>query len=120
MPMVIARKMVELCRQGKNAEALDTLFSHDLVSIEATAPPGVRRITEGLPEVKQKGERWLINNEVHASSVTGPWQHDYRFLVGFQYDVTNRATGKRTQLEEFGLYTVRDQKIVREEFFYDT
>jgi len=33
--MEIARKLVDLCRQGKNMEALDTLFAADVVSVEA-------------------------------------------------------------------------------------
>jgi hypothetical protein len=36
----IGQKMVELCRQGKNDEAIKTLFSDDIVSVEAGAPPG--------------------------------------------------------------------------------
>ena len=38
--MEIATKMVELCRQGKNMEALNTLFAEDVVSVEAMAMPG--------------------------------------------------------------------------------
>jgi hypothetical protein len=41
--MDIANKMVELCRQGKNMEALSTLFADDVVSVEAGAPPGMER-----------------------------------------------------------------------------
>ena len=39
--MEIAKKLVDLCRQGKNAEALDTLFADDVVSVEAGVPPGM-------------------------------------------------------------------------------
>jgi hypothetical protein len=38
--MDIANKMVELCRQGKNIEALSMLFADDVVSVEAGASPG--------------------------------------------------------------------------------
>ena len=31
----IGQKMVELCREGKNDEAVNTLFSADIVSVEA-------------------------------------------------------------------------------------
>jgi len=33
-------------------------------------------------------------------------------------DVTKKPSGKRMTLDELGLFTVRDGKIVREEFFY--
>ena len=117
--MEIAKRLVDLCRQGKNAEALDTLFSDDVVSVEAGVPPGMEREAKGLAVAKAKGEWWVANHEIHSASVTGPWPHDDRFVVGFQYDVTNKPSGKRMKMDEVGLYFIRNGKIVREEFFYD-
>jgi hypothetical protein len=55
--MEIAQKMVDLCRQGKNLEALDTLFAADMVSVEACEMPGApSRESKGLAAVKGKGE----------------------------------------------------------------
>ena len=116
--MDIARKLVELCSQGKNGEALDTLFAEDAVSVEAVDPPGGQREAKGLVAVKAKGEWWVANHEIHSAAVTGPWPHDDRFVVGFQYDVTHRPSGTRMKLNEVGLYNVKNGKIVREEFFY--
>jgi ketosteroid isomerase-like protein len=118
--MEIANKMVALCREGKNHEALETLFADDMVSVEAVAMPGAQQEAKGLAAVKAKGQWWVDNHEVHSAQVTGPWPHGDRFVVGFQYDVTNKPSGKRMKLDEVGLYTVRDGKIAREEFFYDT
>jgi ketosteroid isomerase-like protein len=115
----IAKKLVELCKQGKNMEALDILFADDVVSVEAVAMPGMQQEIKGLAAVKRKGEWWLANHEIHSASVTGPWPHEDRFVVGFQYDVTNKPSGKRMKMDEVGLYTVHNGKIVREEFFYD-
>jgi ketosteroid isomerase-like protein len=118
--MEIAQKMVDLCRQGKNLEALNTLFADDVVSVEAVAMPGTpSREMKGLAAVKGKGEWWVANHEIHSANVTGPWPHDDRFIVGFQYDVTNKPSGQRMKMDEAALYTVRNGKIVREEFFYD-
>ena len=61
--MDIAKKMVDLCRQGKNMEALSTLFADDVVSVEAAAPPGMEREARGLSAVKAKGEWWMANHE---------------------------------------------------------
>jgi hypothetical protein len=69
--------------------------------------------------VKAKGEWWMANHEIHSASLTGPWPHDDRFIVGFQYDVTNKPSGQRMKMDEVGLYQVRNGKIVREEFFYN-
>jgi ketosteroid isomerase-like protein len=117
--MDIAKKLVDLCRQSKNMEALDTLFSKDVVSVEAATPPGMEREAKGLAAVKAKNQWWFDNHEVHSGSVSGPWPHDDRFVVGFQYDVTNKPSGQRMKMDEVGLYEVKDGKIVREEFFYD-
>ena len=114
----IARKLVELCQQGKNLEALDTLYAADVVSVEAVAMPDGQQEMKGLVAVKGKNEWWLANHEVHSASVTGPWPHGDRFVVGFQFDVTNKPSGKRMNMDEVGLYTVQNGKIVREEFFY--
>ncbi|QCB47596.1 nuclear transport factor 2 family protein [Hydrogenophaga sp. PAMC20947] len=117
--MEIASKLVELCRQGKNTEALETLYADDVVSVEAGVPPGMEREAKGLDAVKGKGKWWEDNHEVHSATVTGPWPHDDRFVVGFQIDVTHKPSGQRMKMDEVGLYQVRDGKIVREEFFYD-
>lgn len=118
--MEIAGKLVELCKQSKNMEALDTLFAEDMVSVEAAAIPGMEQEAKGMAAVKAKNEWWSANHDVHSASVTGPWPNGDRFVVGYEFDVTNKPSGKRMLMDEVGLYTVRDGKIVREEFFYDT
>lgn len=116
--MEIANTLVALCREGRNAEALDTLFSDDAVSVEAGAPPGGDPTSTGLAAIRAKGQWWFENHEVHSGEVTGPWPHGNRFVVGFKYDVTMKQTGQRVVMDEVGLYTVENGKIVREEFFY--
>lgn len=78
----------------------------------------MQREAQGLAALKAKSKWWFDNHEVHSASVTGPWPHDDRFIVGFQYDITNKPSGRRMTMDEVGLYTVKDGKIVREEFFY--
>lgn len=114
--MDIARRLVDLCRKGRNAEALDTLFAEDAVSVEAG--PGGPQEMHGRAAIRGKGKWWQDNHEVHSASITGPWPHGDRFVVGFNYDITNKPSGTRMTLDEVALYTVRDGKIVREEFFY--
>ncbi len=38
------------------------------------------------------------------------------FAVQFDVDVTDKASKKRMQMSEVGIYTVKDGKISREEF----
>ena len=37
----VGKKLVELCNQGKNMEAMETLYAQDICSVEAGGPPGV-------------------------------------------------------------------------------
>jgi len=117
--MDIAKKMVALCKEGKGLEAIETLFSDDVVSIEAVAAPGVEREVQGKEAVKGKNQWWIENHEVHSMEMTGPWPHGDRFIVGFEIDVTVKESGQRWQMSEVGLYHVKDGKVVKEEFFYD-
>lgn len=113
----IANKLVDLCKQGKNADA-KALYSEEIVSIEAFAPPGGQTEVKGLAALQAKSKWWRDNHEIHSAVVTGPWPHGDRFIVGFQYDVTHKPSGRRIKMEEAALYTVENGKIVREEFFY--
>ena len=114
----IANRLVDLCRQGKNLEALSTLYSPDAVSVEAIAMPGSEQSTAGLAAIKAKSEWWVANHEIHSAAVSGPWPNGNRFIVGFKYEVTNKPSGQRLHMEEAALYTVEGGRIVREEFFY--
>ena len=116
----VADKLVDFCRRGKSEEALDTLYAQDAVSVEAMAMPGAQQEVRGLEAIRAKSQWWQSNHEIHSASVTGPWPHGNRFVVGFQIDVTNKPSGRRMQMDEVGLYTVEQGKIIREEFFYPT
>lgn len=94
------------------------LYSSDIVSLEAGAPPGQSRETKGIAAVRAKGDWWMANHEVHSSHVEGPLVGGAFFSVAFKYDVTQKATGNRFALEEIAVYKVVSGKIVYEEFFY--
>jgi len=54
--MEIAKKLADLCRQGKNEEALDTVYADHVASVEAATLPGMEREVKGFAAVKAKGE----------------------------------------------------------------
>jgi ketosteroid isomerase-like protein len=119
--MEIGQKLVELCREGRNIDAINELYADDVVSIEATAPPaGGEREMRGIEAVRGKNQWWQENHEVHDASVAGPFPHgDDRFAVHFNFDVTSQPMGgQRFQMEEVALYTIENGKIAKEEFFY--
>ncbi|HEX3681053.1 MAG TPA: nuclear transport factor 2 family protein [Bryobacteraceae bacterium] len=114
----VAVKLVKLCSEGKFQEATEALYSPDIVSVEAGAPPGGSRETKGLDGVRAKGEWWTSNHEVHSTLVEGPLVAGSHFAVTFKMDITFKPESRRFQMEEIGLYKVADGKIVYEEFFY--
>jgi len=96
------------------------MSTYEIVSVEAAAPPGGAAESRGVKAVAEKGKQWIANHEVHSSKLEGPWPHGNRFVVRFTFDVTNKPSGRRLQMDEVGVFTVENEKIVREEFFYPT
>src|SRR5260221_13604216 len=114
----VADKLVALCSAGKFDEATKALYSPDIVSMEAGAPPGGSREAKGLTAVLAKGEWWVANHEVHSVKVEGPLVAGAHFAVTFTLDVTFKPQSKRFTMEEVAVYKVAGGKIVYEEFFY--
>jgi ketosteroid isomerase-like protein len=115
----VADTLVKLCSGGKFLEAAKALYSPEIVSMEAGAPPGMSREAKGLPAVLAKGEWWGANHEVHSMTVEGPLVAGSHFTVVFKMDFTFKPQSKRMQMEEVAVYKVADGKIVYEEFFYN-
>lgn len=119
----VGRKLVEHCRKGQNLEAIDSLYSRDIVSVEAaTGPDHSTTEMKGIDLVRKKTKEWGENNDIHSAAVEGPFPNKDRFAVIFKFEMTPKSgamQGKRMTLHEVGIYTVRDSKIVKEEFFYD-
>jgi ketosteroid isomerase-like protein len=118
----VGKKLVDLCKAGKNIDAINTLYSPDIVSIEAMGSKEMPAQMKGIDAIRGKNQWWVENNEVHSAEVRGPFPNEDRFAVHFHYDTTPKSgpmKGKRTSMDEVGVYTVKNGKIVREEFFYD-
>lgn len=114
----IGTQLVALCREGRNIDAINTFYADDIVSVEAGGPQGMDRTTRGKAGVIGKNQWWVENHDMHSATCEGPFPHDDRFAVRFTYDVTHKPNGQRFTMNEVALYTVKDGKIVREEFFY--
>jgi hypothetical protein len=115
----VADQLVKHCSEFKFSEALESLYSPDIVSMEAGAPPGGSREAKGIDAVKAKGEWWVANHEIHSASVDGPLLAGSHFAVTFKFDVTFKPENRRFAMEEVAVYKVADGKIVYEEFFYN-
>jgi hypothetical protein len=116
----VAEELVSHCRAGNFIEAINALYSPDIVSVEPIGNEQMPREVSGIDAVRGKTEWWADNHEVHSSVVDGPFVGENKFAVYYNLDVTFKPTGKRNPMEEMALYTVNDGKIVREQFFYKT
>ena len=114
----IGQQLVDLCKAGKNTDAMEQLYAKDIVSLEAGAPPGGSPETRGVGTCLEKSKVFRDQHEIHGATIDGPYPNGDRFAVVFDYDLTRRDNNQRFHLKEVGLYTVKDDKIVREEFFY--
>ena len=112
----VAKKVVEFVRKQAWHEAVDTLYDKDIVSVEARTQDGSSPETRGIDGVRGKVDWWLQNMEVHSFTANGPFVAHDGFVVQYDADVTDKNSKKRMQLSEVGVYSVKDGKIVREEF----
>src|SRR5690349_14645167 len=113
----VATKFVELCRAGKNFDVMHTMYDPNIISVE-----GDGKETKGKGPVIKKSEDWVSDKTFHGETVAGPFYNGAnadQFTVYFTLDITPNATGKRTTLEEVAIYTVKNDLIIREQFFYD-
>ena len=111
----IAEKFTAALKAGQFAEA-ESLWSDDVASVEAMDGP--MKDIRGRANVHAKGEWWNANHDVHSFEAFGPYVNGDQFTLRFKIDVTAKADGKRMQMEEVGLYTVRGDRIAEERFFY--
>jgi hypothetical protein len=112
----VAKRVVDLVRKQAWYEALDTLYDDNIVSVEAFSMSGGSPESRGKEAVRGKIDWWLNATEVHNFTADGPFVAHDRFVVQCDADVTDKESKQRRKLSEVGVYTVKDGKIVREEF----
>jgi hypothetical protein len=112
----VATRLVELCKGKDWKKAIDDLYAKDIVSIEPRAMENMPAEMRGIDQVRGKTDWWEKNMEVHDSKVSGPFVAGDTFVVRFDIDATDKNSKKRMQMSEVGIYTVKDDKVVREKF----
>jgi SnoaL-like domain len=81
------------------------------VSVEATAPE-----SRGKETVRDKVDWWVNAMQVHSFTASEPFVAHDRFVVQYDADVTEKESKQKRKMSEVGVYTVKNGKIVREEF----
>ena len=112
----VAKKVVELVRKQAWHEALDTLYDKNIVSVESRGSDGESPEKRGIDQVRGKTDWWINAMEIHSFKASEPFVAHDRFVVQYDADFTDKSSKKRMQMSEVGVYTVKDGKIVREEF----
>jgi hypothetical protein len=115
----VAHELVDLCRAGRNMDAVNRLYATNIVSVEPAGTKDMPAEMKGIDAIRGKNQWWYDNNELHGSEVRGPFLGEDQFAVQYMWDTTFKPTGQRATMAELALYTVKDGKIVREQFFYN-
>ena len=108
----IATRLVELCREGKYDQVYEELYSPEVTSCEPTG-----EIAHGIEGIKEKGKAWNENiAEMHSGFVDDPIIAPHSFACVMGFDATMKD-GVRMEMKEIAVYTVKDGKVVKEEFY---
>lgn len=114
----IATRLVQLCREGKNVEAINELYDDDIVSVEPEGSPMAGK-TVGKQAVLDATNRWFDSVEqLHSVEISDPLVTDGFFACTMKIDATYKEHG-RNVMSEMCVYQVRDGKIVSDQFFYN-
>jgi ketosteroid isomerase-like protein len=119
----VASRLQELCSTGRYMEALTELYGDDAVHVEAMEMPGTPRITKGKPALVKAAEQFAKTTKVYGGSVGTPLVNGDQFVCSMTMDCEHTEgpmAGKRMEMTEHCLYTVRQGKIVEAKFFYPT
>jgi hypothetical protein len=79
--------------------------------------PGTCQKSRGEQRSKQKVSGGTPT--MKSVKTEGPYVHGHQFVVRFSMDITPKGESRMT-MDEVGLYTVMEGKIVEERFFYGT
>ena len=112
----VAKRLVEMCRQGQFEEALTELYGSNVVSIEPDGIPNNK--VEGIDAVVAKSKEWVENTEeIFGMEVSDPIVADDHFAITMKVDVKQKGM-PRMKMEEVCVYKVENGKVTSEQFHY--
>ncbi len=110
----IAARVTVLNRTGDHEKVYEEFYTPETVSVETWEGKSTEYV--GMDAITAKAAEWAANLvEMHEVRVSEPLVADSSFALTFFMDCTYKDRG-RTTMTEMAVYTVRDGKIVREEF----
>ncbi|MFP6807309.1 MAG: SnoaL-like domain-containing protein [Pseudomonadales bacterium] len=107
--------------QGRESEQafVTQYYANNIVSIEGRGSDEMPVNIEGIEAIRAKHNWWYDNNEVHGTTVEGPYvgHREDQFVLKITMDITPTG-GERNQMVEVALFTIKDDKIAQEEYLY--
>jgi len=114
----VADKWAEYCKTGQWDKAQSELYHQDCVSIEMEGAEGFPYKVEGMENIHKKGLQWnQMVEDFHGMEIEGPIVAGNHFTASMKMDITMKGQERRVD-EEIALFTVKDGKIISEQFFY--
>lgn len=115
--MDIARRLVDMCRNGNVEEAKEELFSSDIVSIEprdGILPKEIR----GMEAIREKAALFIsLVDEFHGDKISDPLVAGNFFSLTWSSDLKMRGEPRKVNTE-LCVFETRNGKIISETFFY--
>jgi len=110
----IAKRLIELCREGKFPQAQKELYADNITSIETD---GSKR--SGLEVLLIKEQKFLDSLEkIHRIEFSDPIVAGSYFSARLMMEIEIKNIGHK-QFEELCIYRVLNDKVVSEQFFRD-
>jgi hypothetical protein len=113
----VAGRLVAHCREAKWEAAQRELYAADAVSIEQHPSPAFEKETKGLEAIVEKGHKFdAMIEKVYSIEVSEPMIAGNSFVCTMSMDIEMKGK-ERMKMSELCVYTVKDGKIVSEQFF---
>jgi hypothetical protein len=113
----IARRLVDMCREGKTEEAKEELFAREIISIEPREGL-LPKETKGMEAIKKKAELFISMVEnFYGNSISDPIVAGDFFSIAWDTDIQMKGEARKTN-REICVYKAEQGKIISEQFFY--
>ena len=109
----IANQLITLCSKSLFVEALTELFDTDATSIDPLNPD--RGTVKGVENILAAEKQFLSRTTIHEVAISEPIVSGKYFTVRIFMDFT--INNARTKVDELGVYEVKDDKIISQQFF---
>lgn len=114
-PAEIGQDFVDMFNRGQYKEIEEKYWSPQVTSIEGV---GVSLAWRGRKAVLAKNNEWVAQHTIRSATAEGPYVGATGFAMKMRMEVEKKEDGSRVLMEEVGVYTVQNGKVVQEEFMY--